>query len=49
MATENGKTFWVNPSQKNTKECVDVAPDDRYTCEQQVCTNNAICGSELEA
>lgn len=39
LTTENGKTYWSNPSQKDTKECLDVAPDDRYTCVQQVSMN----------
>lgn len=35
--TINGETFYVNPSQANATGCTDVAPDDRFTCQQQVC------------
>jgi hypothetical protein len=34
---EGGQRFYSNPAQKPaSEECTDVAPDDRYTCEQQV-------------
>jgi hypothetical protein len=34
---ENGQKFYANPKQKPpSEECTDIAPDDRYTCEQQV-------------
>jgi hypothetical protein len=35
--TEGGKRFYSNPAQKPPSEnCTDIAPDDRYNCEQQV-------------
>jgi hypothetical protein len=34
---EGGTRFYSNPAQKPaSEECTDVAPDDRFTCEQQV-------------
>lgn len=33
---QNGQRFYVNPSQVNVSGCTDVAPDDRYSCDQQV-------------
>jgi hypothetical protein len=32
---EDGQRYYTNPAQPNTS-CNDVAPDDRYSCEQQV-------------
>lgn len=36
QVTENGQTYYVNPSQANVSGCTDVPPDDRYNCTQQV-------------
>lgn len=32
----NGEDIYVNPPQK-ADTCTNVAPDQRYTCQQQVC------------
>jgi hypothetical protein len=45
--TDQGKSYYANPAQPGPSQgCSDVAPDNRHTCEQQVCMHAYIAASQ---